>query len=319
MIVIDNPSHTTFHTKPETTSIALLRHEIMETFSSMLLTLEDLSQAMLSENDLMAWAADSSDFFNFPQSHSVREKIIHILSQYEYLPTQAPREIIVCAGFVGTSEETLEIVVKLNYQKDAFKQAILALKKVKPNLLDDELFRAFDHFLSHKRHGPTAAHLRTMDLARLHLKQCYRKIPILKAAPLKISWTWANTRSIKRITVAEAEKLLRKKNLSDEGIILQLEKLAQLPFHEPLAIVQNLAPHLRANLVMEPNHPKERIMVKGPVPIFFPTTVNQPWPKFKPPKIKTPKDKTRHTRNDVRLDPSPFLPAIRAHRYLNLD
>lgn len=309
---------TIIEAKPETKSIGLLRQDVIDTFSAMLITQENLNQAMLNENALMAWAADSSDYFNFPQHYSVREKIIHILSQYDYLPTQAPREIIVCAGFVGASEQTLDIAVRLNNQKDAFKQTILALKKVKPNLVDDELFHAFDHFWSHKRHGSTAAHLRKMDLARLHLKQCYRKIPILKAAPLKISWTWANTRSIKKITVAEAEKLLRKKNVSDEGIVLQLEKLAQLPFNEPLAIVQNLAPHLRANLVMEPSHPKERIMVKGPIPIFFPTTVNQPWPEFKAPKIKTTKDKTRLIRNDVRLEPLPFLPAIRAHRYLNL-
>lgn len=318
MTVIDNTSHIKLITKPETKSIALLRQEVIETFGTMLLTQENLNQAILNESCLMAWAADSNGFFNFPPQYSIREKIIHILNQYEYLPAQAPREIIVCAGFVGASESTLEIVFALNHQKDNFKQAILALKKVKPNLLDDELSQTFNHFISHKRHGSTAAHLRTMDLAKLHLKQCYRKIPILKSAPLKISWTWANTRSIKRITVAEAEKLLRKKNLSDEGIVLQLEKLAQLPSKEPLAIVQNLAPHLRANLVMEPSQPKERIMVKGPIPIFFPTTVNQPWPEFKPPKTKMTKDKSRHIRNDVRLDPFPFLPAIRAHRYLNL-
>lgn len=316
MTVIDHSSQLKLKTKPETHSIALLRQQVIETFGSMLSALENLSQAILNENDLMAWASDTNDFFNFPQTYSVREKITHILCQYEYLPTQSPREIIVFPGFVGASEHTLEIAAKLNLQKDAFKQAILDLKKVKPNLLDEELFQAFDHFQSHKRQGSTAAHLRKMDLSRLHLKQCYRKIPILKAAPLKISWTWANTRSIKRITTEEAEKLLRKKDMSDEGIMLQLEKLAQLPFNEPLAIVQNLAPHLRANLVMEPSHPKERMMVKGPIPIFFPSTINQPWPEFKQPKTKTPKDKTRHTRNDVRLDPLPFLPAIRAHRYL---
>lgn len=316
MTITEHFSQIKLKAKPETNWIMQLRQEVIETFNLMLLTLENLSHIMLNESHLMAWVADSSDFFNFPPSLSVREKIISILTQYEYLPTQAPREIIVCPGFVGASEHTLEIITQLNHQKDAFKQAVLALKKVKANLLDEELFRAFDYFQSHKRHNSTAAHLRTMDLARLHLKQCYRKIPILKAAPLKISWTWANTRSIKKITVEEAQKLLRKKNLSDEGILLQLEKLARLSVNEPLAIVQNLAPHLRANLVMEPNHPKERIMVKGPIPIFFPTNVNQPWPEFKPPKIKTPKDKTRHVRNDVKLDPLPFLPAIRAHRYL---
>ncbi len=302
----------------ETTSIALLRSNIIDAFEAMRWSLEELSTALLQESNLMAWITDSNELFNFPQHYSNREKIIQILSQYEYLSTQAPREIIVCAGFVGASQETLNIVTNLNAQKDEFKRSILALKKIKPLIQDDLLTQAFDHILSHKRDLTTANNLQKMGLSRLHLKQCYRKIPILAQAPLKISWTWANTRSIKRISVLEAEKLLRKKNTADQGIVLQLEKLASLSTNEYLAIVQDLAPHLRANLVMEPSYPKERIMVKGPIPLFFPATVNQPWPEFKPPKAKTSKDKARVIRNDVRLDPIPFLPAIRAHRYQNL-
>jgi hypothetical protein len=300
----------------ETCSIALLRRQVAESFEAMLCSLDELGEALLDESALMAWVMDSNGLFNFPDHFSAREKIIQILNQYEYLSSQAPREIIVCAGFVGASQETLKIITKLNDQKDEFKQNILALKKIKPSLHEDELTNSFKALLSHKRNLPTASNLRKMGLGRLHLKQCYRKIPILNSAPLKISWTWANTRSIKRITVLEAEKLLRKRNISDEGIVLQLKKLSSLPLNEPLAIVQDLAPHLRANLVMAPSEPRERIMVKGPVPIFFPASLNQPWPQFKPPKKKTPKDKARVIRNDVRLDPMPFLPAIRAHRYL---
>jgi hypothetical protein len=302
----------------ETSSVALLRRQVIDTFEGLLLSLKNLDDALLQDSHLMAWLNDCSEFITFPEGVSIRQKISQILSQVEYLSTQAPREIIVYAGFVGASQHTLEIVNQLNTQKEAFKQAILSLKKIKLSIHDDLLTTAFEHLLSHKRNLPTASNLKNMGLSRLHLKQCYRKIPILNDTPLKISWTWANTRSIKRVSVLEAEKLLKKRNLSDEGIQLQLKKLASLPHSETLAIVQDLAPHLRANLVMAANQPKERLMVKGPVPIFFPATPNQPWPEFKPPKIKMPKDKARVIRNDVRLDPNPFLPAIRAHRYLDL-
>jgi hypothetical protein len=294
----------------ETSSLALLRAQVTDALETMLLSLDVLGEALLEESALMAWVMDGNALFNFPDHFSAREKIIQILTQFEYLSTQAPREIVVCAGFVGASLETLEIIRKLNDQKDEFKRTILALKKVKPSLHED------DFLLSHKRSLPTANNLRKMGLARLHLKQCYRKIPILTSAPLKISWTWANTRSIKRITILEAEKLLRKRNIFDEGIALQLKKLSSLPSNETLAIVQDLAPHLRANLVMEPCQARERIMVKGSVPIFFPASLNQPWPEFKPPKIKTAKDSARVIRNDVRLEVLPFLPAIGAHRYV---
>lgn len=301
---------------PETASVALLRAQVVEAFESLLTALDNLTEALLQESALMAWVSDNHDLFQFPEHYSVREKIIQILNQYEYLPTQAPREIIVCAGFVGASEETLDLVRILNNKKDAFKQSILALKKLKPLFQEEELTQSFQSLLAHKRNLPTASYLRKMGLARLHLKQCYRKIPILSRTPLKISWTWANTRSIKKITVLEAEKLLRKRNINDEGIQLQLKKLASLSPSNSLAIVQELAPHLRANLVMDPAEGKERLMVKGAIPIFFPASLNHPWPEFKPPKVKTPKDKARLVRNDVRLELNPFLPAIRAHRYL---
>lgn len=302
----------------ESTSIALLRRDVIDAFEAMCLSQNQLNLALIAENNLMAWVMDTGELFNFPKHYSNREKIIQVLSQYEYFSTQAPREIIVCAGFVGASQETLNIVTTLNAQKDEFKRSILALKKIKPLIQDNELTQAFETILSHKRNLPTASNLKKLGLSRLHLKQCYRKIPILSQAPSKISWTWANTRSIKRISVLEAEKLLRKKNITDQGIILQLQKLASLSKNESLAIVQDLAPHLRANIVMEPSAPKERLMVKGPIPLFFPASVNQPWPEFKPPKVKTSKDKARVIRNDVKLEPTPFLPAIRAHRYQNL-
>ena len=153
------------------------------------------------------------------------------------------------AGIVASSAGTLEAIQHLNACKDRFKASILALKSAKIALSDPYLTEHFEKVLS-KRARDVADTLTKMGLARLHLKQCYRRIPCFAVRPSKVSWTWANTRAITRISVNEAEKLLLKQG-TDPGIILQLNKLAHLNYDEPLAILQTLAPHLRANLVFE--------------------------------------------------------------------
>lgn len=257
-----------------------LRIAVLESFTALQDALTDLSASIKSETHLVSWVPASD----------ARDGCIQALNQLHYHDQQAPREIIVCAGFIGASASTLALAHKVNAAKDNFKKNILALKS-------------------------TPVTLAQMGLPRLHLKQCYRKIPILPHNPLKIRWTWAHTRSIKKISVLQAQALLEKKG-NDQGILMQIQKLSALPFHEPLAIVQELAPHLRANIVFPEGKTPHRLMIKGPLPIFFPCELQTPFPDFKPPSEKIAKDKNRCVRSDVRLDPHPFLPAIRAHRYV---
>src|SRR5690606_30317550 len=126
-----------------------------------------------------------------------------------------------------------------------------------------------------------------------------------------------NTRSIKKINRHQAEQLLLKKG-QDYGIQLQLEKLYRLPANSTLAIIQELAPHLRANIVFhqDTHHDNERMMIKGPVPILYPQNETYPVPLYTKPSLKKTKDSERITRNDMKIDPEPYLPALRAHRYL---
>ncbi len=264
-----------------------LRIEIVNTFQQLTQAIWHLCDAIKLESALIAWVQDSEN---------AREKACEIFSQLQYLDNQAPREILICAGFIGASQTTLDLVQKVNHCKARFKQSVLALKQAKISTEDPLL------------------ELKKMGLARLHLKQCYRQIPILKEVPHKISWTWANTRSIKKITVAKAQELLLKKG---EGlnIEMQLKKLGALSPHEPLAIVQELAPHLRANIVFKKDDIISRTMIKGPVPIFFPCQTQTPFPQFNPPTKKSGRNQNRSIRSDVQLDPNSYLPAIRAHRY----
>lgn len=273
---------------------AALRQDVLDTFLVLQSKLQELCDAIIKEPELAAWVQEESQNELFMGAMSAREKAILLFKQLEYQNLQAPREIIVLPGFIGASVSTLDKVTALNNAKEQFKKSMLALKaSVKPTNLANAMAQ--------------------MGLARLHLKQCYRKIPVLKSAPQKISWTWAHTKSIKRISIAKANELLLKKG-EDLGIQIQLQKLNSLTANEELAIVQELAPHLRANIVLSDEN-ASRLMIKGPVPIFYPCLPETPFPAFKVPQQKTLRDESRSIRNDVRLDPTPFLPAIRAHRY----
>lgn len=296
------------------------RIHVLESYQIIKEYLHQLHEAILKDHLLGTWIQEFMQANEQPLHHTVaRERAFNSLSQLEYLPLQAPREIIICAGFLGASSTTLDIVRKLNHAKQEFKKAILGLKAQKISLHDDTLNSHFNDAYPHpQRDSEISKILKKSGLARLHLKQCYRKIPILEAPPISIRWTWAHTRSIKRITVAQAfEKLSQRGKKNQElGIQLQLKKLATLSQNTPLAIVQELAPHLRTNIVLNnPDGDKTRLMIKGSVPIFYPADLNTPLPLFKPPSLKCDKH-NREIRSDVQLDPVPLLPSIRAHQYL---
>lgn len=247
----------------------------------------------------------------------LRVQACALMNQLEYLDGQEPREILVGAGIIAASNETLDAITNLNIAKNKFKTAMLKLKAAKISTTHELLAQHFETNLQ-LRSETIGNKLTRMGLARVHLKQCYRKIPCFTERPKKIAWTWANTRSIKKVTVAEAFELLQKHH-KDRGIEQQMLALQGLNTNEKLAIVQDLAPHLRANIVMPSINEDKRIMVKGPVPIFYLATDTAPLPELTPPGIKRGKDKNRVIRKDVKINPEPFLPAIRAHRYIVLE
>ncbi|MBS0287797.1 MAG: DNA replication terminus site-binding family protein [Proteobacteria bacterium] len=267
----------------------------------------------MQESSLVAWVHDPLMPNSTFSASEARKKACTILSLLQYQSTQAPREIILCPGFIGASIPTLKLAMQVNECKERFKKSVLALKNDKLLTRNAEFTDKMNSIIT--RHFGQSNVLAQMGLSRLHLKQCYRKIPILEKAPHKISWTWAHTRAIKQITISKAQEMLLKKG-TDIGIEIQLSKLSALSPNEMLAIVQELAPHLRANLVFKQNDQVVRKMIKGPIPIFFPSEPNSAPPLFSAPSEKCEKDKNRLKRSDERLDTVAFLPAIRAHRYL---
>lgn len=287
--------------------------DVINTFSDLRQKLQSAAEHIcVLDRDLPAWF-QAPPSLPIPPSYNTREQACALLLQLEYLDQQLPREILVGAGLIAASAETIEAIKNLNIAKNNFKQAILKLKAAKISPSHELLAQNFEQLLSH-RDPNLAERLTRMGLARVHLKQCYRKIPYFLLRPNKVAWTWANTRSIKRISIQEAEQMLIKQS-RDAGIERQLKLLQGLDQNEKLAIIQELAPHLRANIVLPDGHDTKRVMVKGPIPIFYLIGEDHTLPEFTPPGIKRGKDKERMIRKDVKINPEPFLPAIRAHRY----
>jgi len=296
---------------------------VLESLEKLYQALEKLRHPLLILDAALPLWFQPPHSLSFPSGSSDREKVFLFLSQLQYLNEQDPKEILIGPGIVAASQATLDAIHELNLRKQAFKQQMLALKAMPLSKTEKSHFVEALEQLLNKRPGMTAKQLKRLGLARLHLKQCYRQIPFFLEKPESIAWTWANTRSISRISVMEAELRLQKQGLN-ERTAWQQQKLTQLAKDEPLAIVQELAPHLRANVCFRDDNKRlYRKMVKGPVPFFYlaeclssvtgPTA--ETLPRLRPAGDKKAKDKNRPTRKDVKLEPLPFIPAIRAHRY----
>lgn len=295
-----------------------LRLNVLNTFKALQKALNDLEMSLNADHALPAWF-QPPNHLTINSNTPLRQQAFTLIGQLEYLVDQKPREILVGAGLIAASNPTLHAIQNLNTCKENFKRAVIALKNAKISLQDGFLNEHFEALL--KNHSePTSLLTHKIGLQRLHLKQCYRRIPILMERPQKVSWTWANTRAITRITVKEAEQLLLKQR-NVMNATAQLQRLQYLSPEERLAIVQDLAPHLRANIVLaSANDGKiQRMMVKGPIPLFYLANDDKPLPHIRPPKEKQRKDHKRKLRSDIKIDPEPFLPAIRAHRYLEQD
>jgi hypothetical protein len=247
------------------------------------------------------------------KNDNARVATCRLYSQLTYLDDQEGREILLGVGLIGASPETLKQAEKLNLAKKQFQLAIKELKAQKLTLTDDWLREAFLGLFESLRHEFTATALEAAGLSRLHLKQCYRQIPILEVYPTKVSWTWANTRSIKKISKNDAVALLNKKG-NDLGIQKQIEKVQGLSAEECIAIVQELAPHLRTNIIYPTRGDEvDRIMMKGSLPLLYPAQLGEALPIVIPPKPRSTSG--RQTRSDLKIDPEVYLPAIRGHRY----
>lgn len=242
-----------------------------------------------------------------PSKHWLREALFDMWHEQD----QDGRETRNYIAIVATNDDLLTAIDAINQAKANFSALLQNIKQKFPATLSDAKHRL------PKRHPHVDEVLRRNGLARLHLKQSWRQLPIAQAPVSRVRFAWYSSgRSIKRLTVQEAERKLLQLDTDAPHIRIQMRKLASIPSGEILAQVQTQAPLMRANLFftepLEDGHTRRAL--NAAMPIFVPDN-NQRLPHINLPTLQPPTTRTRARRSDEKLEQDVFLPSLRVYRY----
>ncbi|ODC02963.1 DNA replication terminus site-binding protein [Terasakiispira papahanaumokuakeensis] len=214
-------------------------------------------------------------------------------------------------GIVAASEALMQQAEGVNHCKQSFKEAIDVIRRKNPDLLSEARSRLAE------RHQALHQHMMASGLARLHLKQAWRQLAVVRAPLKQIRFSWYSSgRSIRKITVQQADQLLCQYNDEAPHIQIQRQRLAGIPSSEPLAQVQTQAPLMRANLFyQEPQEEgRDRKAMNVALPIFV-LSPDEQLPFHNQPALEPPSARQRQRRRDNQLEDEAFLPSVRVYRY----
>jgi hypothetical protein len=247
--------------------------------------------------------------FNQPvhSRYWLREALFDMWHQQD----QDGRETRNYIAVVACNEELLEAIAKVNQAKVLFNELLQHIKKTLPESFTEAKRRL------PRRHPQVDEALRRNGLARLHLKQSWRQLPIAQAPVSRVRFAWYSSgRSIKRLSVQEAMNKLLQLDTEAHHIRIQLRKLADIPSSEMLAQVQTQAPLMRANLFFTEPLPDghTRRALNAAMPIFVPDN-HERLPHINLPARHPPTTRTRARRRDEKLEQDAFLPSLRVYRY----
>ncbi|MCK2182953.1 DNA replication terminus site-binding protein [Halomonas getboli] len=266
----------------------------------------DASQALVAD-----CRREGSRTWAFGRETADADWLQEALLDFWYQDGQDGRSTRSHVGLVAASPAVMERVHQVNAAKQAFSRLLGQIRQEQPSLLPE--IKAVLPF----RHPELHTHLRGSGLARLHLKQSWRAVPLAAAPVARVRLAWyASGRSIKRLSVREAEQKLLALDTDAPHVRIQLRQLAGLPDGEPLAQVQAQAPLMRANLFfrepLEDGHRRQAMNVA--LPLFVPSDDGR-LPDHNLPPAHPPQTRTRARRRDERLEQEPLLPSIRVYRY----
>jgi hypothetical protein len=285
--------------------------DLVSAFDSLTLGLATFCE-LLNQQQPKCWVAVGED----EQTVDPLKKARNYYQDIWYRDQQDGRETRSCYGLVMANEEMIALAQEINLAKDTFKSLVQKIQKT-----DKDLWLSQKAQLN-TRHQTLRSQLYYTGLGRIHLKQLYRHIPILPHRPEKIGFTWySNGRSIKKLTVAQAETKLLAMGEEKVHIQQQLQKLNTLPEHEVLAQIQTQVPVVRANLVYkllnEKGHSETiRKAMNVSLPLLVPEESNPLLPSFNQINEQPPVARTRIARSDFKICEEMFLPSLRVHRYI---
>jgi hypothetical protein len=274
-----------------------LEAQLIQKFKRLRLALERFL-IQLNREQQAAWVFDleKQNYYGT----DARRRLTAILEPLEYQDERDGRETEICPGIIGATPKALHLAADLNAAKEAFKQKVLEV-----NRENREAARLI---------------LQNLGFPRIHFKHLYRHLPILLKKPDSVRFTWGATRSIVKITRTEAYRRLARLagDSPSLGFQKQFAALSALRPEEFVAIVQDLKPHIKANVCWVKGEGKDRQvtrkLISAALAILIPLAPGEELPKHKA--AYPDERKSRKQRLDVKIEAEPFLPSIRGHRYL---
>lgn len=240
------------------------------------------------------------------------EWVASALHDIWYKDGQAGNESTAYVGLVGAAPMHIQRLHEVNHAKHVLHLAGQALKKSS---------RAnFQQAKAALGQGRRAAQplLNDVGLARLHLKQAWRRLPIADAPVRRVHFSWYTSgRTIKRMTVAEVDEALCRLDTNAAHIQIQRGVLASLPRDEVLAQVKPQTCAMRANLTYFDPLPSLKLHVAMNVgmPLFVPLEASDSLPEHNMPDLDPPAARQWPKRRDAKLEEDVLLPSVHVHRY----
>jgi len=253
---------------------AIVRTRVLESYSALTAALTGFKSALQSDSSMPA------RFEGGLVDHDARERALTLFGDF-FLPDDEGRvewcvegRTVKGKGVIGASSATVVLAEKLNSAKDDF-QATLG--SIEGRVLEKVPVR------TNRSVGGINGLFEPIQLSRHILNLCFgrsfsyhqacRRIEVFHDRPVSLSYTYASTRSVKRITVAQARALILRYGRTP-GVQQALAVLYALPRDTPLAKVNNLNPHWRLNVVLTDDQAaarddhRKRIMVTTSTPVI---------------------------------------------------
>lgn len=289
-----------------------LRHGLEQAFDRLMDTLEHVVNCF-DQGPQSVWRFEgSSRDSGFPgRLGDPTAWLRHALLDMWHEQGQDGRETRNYIGLIAADNTLLAAVNEANQAKTELATCLQRIKAHSLSMLGDVKGQLT------RRHPDVEQVLEQTGLARLHLKQCWRKLPVAEAPVSRVRFAWYSSgRSIKKLSVRDAEQKLLTFDSEADHIRIQLRKLAGLPSSEVLAQVQDQAPLMRANLFYtDPlKNGQTRTAFNAAMPIFVPSNDGR-LPHTNQPNPTPPETRTRARRRDEKLESDVFLPSLRVFRY----
>lgn len=231
------------------------------------------------------------------------ERLTYITNLMTLHPEQQSKTVLLCPGFIAADPKVYDSICELNNAKKNFQHLMVAVRKDLLKIEESTLDNQFGN-PSHERPKVIHHFLQKLKLEHLHFKHVYRCFPVLESTPTQLSWTWAHTQSIKKVTHQQALDILEKRN-KNHKYQEAIDSILALDDDKKLTLRQKLKAHLRVNVSYAD---KKRSMLKGTMPIVFP--MGEQLPLIKPAKPVS-EQKERAKRRDKKTHDEPLVPAIR--------